>query len=122
MANINPGRYTVQVTVTVFADSRHDAYRQIQRTLAADARRHGIVFVDAEDTKLEPFCSNAEAHDMSSAADLAVDDSNLCANCLALARAGKCPARTDDGPCTPFGTGGSTCEYCDRRIEAAHGS
>lgn len=81
-----PGRYTVQVTVTVFADDRQDAYRQIERYLGQDYRKHGITYVDAEDTKIEPFCSNVESHDMNDANDLAVEGTRLCAKCvLALA-------------------------------------
>lgn len=83
MANINPGRYTVQVTVTVLADSRQDAYRQIERYLGQDHRKHGITYVDAEDTKLEPVCANAgDVHDFDSERDVAVDGSDLCAACL----------------------------------------
>ena len=81
MATFNPGRYTVLVTVTVFADSRRDAYRQIERALARKA--DGVTYVDAEDTQLEPFCANEAAHDCYEATDLAVAGTSLCAACLA---------------------------------------
>jgi hypothetical protein len=82
------GRYTVRVTVTLFADSRRDAYRQIQRALNADARRHGIDYIDAEDTLIEPFCANLQLDthgEFGDHRDLALDGSPLCAACLAEA-------------------------------------
>ena len=63
MALPGPGRYTMQVTLTLFADSPRDAYQQIDRALGADWRRHRITFVDAEETRVEPFCCHYETHD-----------------------------------------------------------
>jgi hypothetical protein len=85
MATFNPGRYTVHVTVTVLADNPRDAYRQIERALAAD-KRNGVTFVDAEDVKVEPFCANVgedgeDGHDADSDRDVAVEGSTLCATC-----------------------------------------
>lgn len=81
MALPGPGRYTMQVTVTLFADSPRDAYQQIDRALGADWRRHRIDFVDAEETRVEPFCCNYDTHDMEGEADLAVEGTTLCAAC-----------------------------------------
>jgi len=80
-----PGRYTVQVTVTVWANNRSDAYRQIKNVLSD--RKDNVTFVDAEDTNIEPFCANLDldTHDeYGDERDLAVAGGNLCAACLDL--------------------------------------
>jgi len=89
MITAKPGRYTVEVTVTVWADSRRHAYRQIQHALSN--KRDGVEFVDAEDTQIEPYCANLLASDehgeFGDERDLAVEGSTLCKACLEQAKA-----------------------------------
>ncbi|HMF95118.1 MAG TPA: hypothetical protein VKE96_12520 [Vicinamibacterales bacterium] len=83
-----PGRYTVQVTVQVWADDRQDAYRQIQQALSR--KRDGVEFVDAEDTLIEPLCAHLSGAEYDPDhwsygdwRDLAVTGTRYCADCLA---------------------------------------
>lgn len=73
-----PGRYTMQITATVYANNRREAYRLTER--AIDSRE--LSFVDAEDTKIEPYCVHVDAgQSYEDERDLAVAGSALCAIC-----------------------------------------
>ena len=92
-----PGRYTLQVTVTLYADSRSDAYQQVERVLSQrhyNDRFSAVTFVDAEDIQIEPYCNSPEHEDRSDDTDLAVKGLALCTVCLARewALAGTPPA------------------------------
>src|SRR5262245_65127590 len=104
---ITAGRYTVQVTVNLYAQDRQDAYRQIRRALSN--KRDGVEFVDAEDTKIEPFCANLLASDehgeWGDERDLAVEGTTLCATCLANKKCELCDE--------PAGAGGALCPACE---------
>lgn len=77
-----PGRYTVDITATLYADNQWDAYRQVERALD----RSQIALVEVEDTRVEPYCVHVDiglwyGNGRNNERDLAAEGSALCAAC-----------------------------------------
>lgn len=81
-----PGRYTMQITATVYANNRREAYTQIESALSR--RNDGVEYVDAEDIKIEPYCLHVLSVGMEYGGDrdLAEPGSALCATCQKIDR------------------------------------